>query len=886
MKESKNYAVLPYSRLSVLKNKRYLLLLIGFLATSGLSFGQNACNLGTNITKDTKQTIQNAIASNFEPKDGIENSYDGNTATLYHSRWAGGGLPITLQYNFNNVDRIDYIVYKPRQDRSNNGKFMETEVLYSTTAAPDVFSKVCSFNFNAPNSSTILNFPITLRSPKSIRIIIKSGTNNFASCAEMEFYKKAENAPPSTIFKDNIGSWIKPGITQATINSMPDGFYKNLAQCMFSGEYDTTFRVQKYEPYANIVTLANQLKTSHYSSLENPTGIYLVPGTAVIIIDNDFGQNISMRVYDYSLGAKNIKDNTYPLHTGVNIIQVLNTGLAYINYYSDSYRNLQPIKIHIASGEINGYFDISKHDNVKWNNLLRNQTTSMIDLKGKKIGMLYPKAALLQFCPNSGKELVQLYDTIVSTEQTQMGLYKYNKVPKNHMFAYAYEEPGWFADDRGAHFGGGLNETCNIETIKQENIWGIAHELGHVNQIRPGLKWVSTAEVTNNVYSCWATYHLAPPLFKRRLETEIVNDCLLNAIETGLGHGSGNNIEGGRFNAFLNNGIVKKQQWLCQYGCDAIKADGTDNNWQNGNGDNFVKLCPLWQLVLYYQVVHPEKKDWYADLAEIVRNTNEANLSNGSLLTNFMKNTCDVVHEDLTEYFQKVGMLRTYNRFMNDYTSAQLTVTAADSAAVVSYIQQKHYPKPASPALFYLSANSVNAFKNHTDVEGTANVGCTAPAGNGVARSITVDHSTWKNVVLFETYNGSKLTNLSMVGTGYTNNNKTSVYYPTGSTSVYAVGWNGKKTLAYGAASCTPLLNAISNIAETSFTLKVETLPPGSSYDISLDGGSTYSKTNVTATPLDLQNLTRGTSYKIVTRLNYGGKSTTSDITNVRTTPN
>lgn len=882
-KGAKSHAALHDSISIFRKSKRIILLLTGILASTGLSFGQNECNLGTNIPNDVKQVIQRGFATNSQQGEGIERTYDGDPNTIYHSSWGGGKFPITIEYIFNNVDRIDYFVYTPRLDDSDNGRFQEIEIYYSTAEAPRVFNKACNFNLNAPHKALSLNFPNAIRNPKNIRIIIRSGMNNFASCAEMAFYKKAENAPPSNVFKDNIGSWIKTGTTQPTINAMPDGFYKNLAQCMFNGTYDTTYRVQKYEPYATLTTLASQLKTNLYSTLENPTGIYLEPGPAIIFVDNDFGQNISMRVYDYSLGSKSIKNNTYPLRSGVNIIQVLNTGLAYINYYSDNYRNLQPIKIHIASGKVNGYFDISKHDNATWRDLLRNQTTSMIDLKGNKIGMLYPKASLLQFSPVNGRELVQFYDEIVKLEQTQMGLYKYNKVPKNHMFAYAYEEPGWFADDNGAHYGGGLNATCSVENMRHNNIWGIAHELGHINQIRPGLYWVSTSEVTNNIYSVWATYQFTIPPYNRKLETEIVNDCLLTAAETGLGHGSGNLMAGGRFNAFLNNGIVKKQQWLCQYGYDALKIDEPEPDWQNGNGDHFVKLCPLWQLMLYYQEVHPEKKDWYGDVAEIVRNTNEANLSNGTLLTNFLKNTCDIVHEDLTEYFQKVGMLRTYNKIMKDYHDAPLVVTAADSAAVVSYIQGKHFPKPESPAIYYLSANSVDAFKRHADVEGTFNVGCSAPEGDGVARSITVNHGDWRNVVVFETYNGSKLTNLSMVGAGYTFDNKTRVYYPAGSTAVYAVGWNGKKTLVYGIASCTPLLNVVSNIMGTSFNLKVETLPQGSNYDISLDGGRTFIKTNVTATPIVIQDLARNQNYKVVTRLNFAGRSSSSDVTNVTT---
>ena len=37
------------------------------------------------------------------------------------------------------------------------------------------------------------------------------------------------------------------------------------------------------------------------------------------------------------------------------------------------------------------------------------------------------------------------------------------------------------------------------ETQMAANCWGPAHELGHIHQTRPGLKWHGMTEVTNNI---------------------------------------------------------------------------------------------------------------------------------------------------------------------------------------------------------------------------------------------------------------------------------------------------------------------------------------------------------------------------------------------------
>ena len=50
-------------------------------------------------------------------------------------------------------------------------------------------------------------------------------------------------------------------------------------------------------------------------------------------------------------------------------------------------------------------------------------------------------------------------------------------------------------------------------------------------------------------------------------------------------------------------------------------------------------------------------------------------MSHGQLQLNFMRNVCDVVGEDLTEFFSKVGMLKSINERIDDYGYTWLTIT-------------------------------------------------------------------------------------------------------------------------------------------------------------------------------------------------------------------
>lgn len=81
------------------------------------------------------------------------------------------------------------------------------------------------------------------------------------------------------------------------------------------------------------------------------------------------------------------------------------------------------------------------------------------------------------------------------------------------------------ADGVGAAFyTSTMKDLANPDLVREKR-WGITHELGHVNQVRPGFKWVSTSEVTNNMYSAWVQYTFTPQ--RLRLEHEAVNGVWL-----------------------------------------------------------------------------------------------------------------------------------------------------------------------------------------------------------------------------------------------------------------------------------------------------------------------------------------------------------------------
>ena len=145
--------------------------------------------------------------------------------------------------------------------------------------------------------------------------------------------------------------------------------------------------------------------------------------------------------------------------------------------------------------------------------------------------------------------------------------------------------------------------------------------------------------------------------------------------------------------------------------------------------------------------------------------------------------------------FQGTGQMQDItfiDRELDDYVRGRLTITAAECQALKQYASQ--YPKPDSPAIHYISANSVQSYKNRFPVVGTP--------GQGVnilhPHQLGISSQAWKNAVAFETYQDDKFVRATMVGTGSETNETTLVPYPEGSTRVEAVAWDGQRTLVYG----------------------------------------------------------------------------------------
>ena len=754
--------------------------------------------------------VAGSSASSFQSGENIEKSFDGNVSTLYHCSWnaTAATFPISLIYKFDGQTSMNYLRYTPRQDGGPNGLFGNVKISYNTISNP-AYVDIATQNFGQTSTIKTVVFPSAI-TPLNIKIEVLDGKNNFASCAEMEFFQNSPNSfnlsAYSNIFNDTLFSTLKPTITQQDIDAIPSPFIKGLAQCLFNNTYNRKYRVQTFTAYKTIESINNQYKLGNYNGYENPTGLAFQANTTAIVFAKDITEanKVYLKIRDFATEGAS-PEKSYELKNGLNILNITNAGLGYISYYTDDV-NALPVSANITAGIVNGIYKKGTAS-AEWIEMLTNDVYPKIDIEGYYTKLMMDKSVISNFHFTTAQPLIDKYDAIVKSEREMMGFFKFNKNLKNRQLVYTESSGGWYAGGLGAHLDltWGLSNSASATGL---DFWGVAHELGHVNQIRPGLRWIGTTEITNNMYSLWAYYNLYSPTGANRftrLEGEIADKTAFPKVA------------GNRFGEIIIQTQINGKSIMDQFRTDYV----------NPADANFRSLIPFWQLELYYQLAGASKSastlafdsdmsdedmppvipavpgidyaHWFATVAEKVRNTNETQLTNGQMVMNFVKNTCDAVQEDLTDFFTNTGFLKPINATISDYSNGQLTITQSMIDDVKAYVLMKGYAKPVSPVINYLSANSVNAYKNLLPVSGITGIGAQI-VNNAQGQFLLVNNSKWNNAVAFETYDaGDQLISVSIVGTGDTTLANTYVDFPSNALKVYAVGYNGQKILVYPA---------------------------------------------------------------------------------------
>jgi len=510
--------------------------------------------------------------------------------------------------------------------------------------------------------------------------LMSISAGNFAQSADNPSTLNADLA----VFGDPMALTLKKGTKRADIEAIANPQLREVARQLLAGSYDTHYRNARYPAHLSPSTLGQQLMIGDgYSKYENITGIYLPEGTHTVLVDQIApGSEVRLLVPNWDRRAPEGIDPTkdpagwgivsqqFSLHNGANTITLKGFGgLAYIEYFSDTPTQEPPVLVHFPAAQVNGYFDLASQDDTDWNRLIDGAVCPVVDAKGKHIQLAYPAADLRKYAYGRGVELVSRYDSLVTLQYQLMGLQQYNKIPENHILARVNYNYYMFRDGDGVAYMG--TEPGNAmplvadpdRVIAGDPCWGFSHEVGHVHQLRPFFNWGGLGEVSNNLFSLYAT-------------TSFGNESRILA----------------------QNNYQKARESI---------IDGKISYLQDE--DVFNRLVPFWQLQLYF-AGPGENPDFYPNLFEAFRKQGnekqETNRRKGGwhhrganpaqTQLNFVKTACEVSGVDLTDFFDQYGFFYVGNFEYEDYGDYRYEMTEEMANACKAEIKAMNLPKPKS----------------------------------------------------------------------------------------------------------------------------------------------------------------------------------------------
>lgn len=638
---------------------------------------------------------------------------DGNLENYWQCEWKSelGGIKIPqwIEFTFDKVD-MDYIIYHGT-DGINRFKDVVVEVMSEVnTERKLAYNVVYEGTLSETSASTRIDFNTSQTGVTKVRFTLKSTWGNKAfRCNEMEFYKKDPNTFDwKTLFANPACTELKSELTEQDILACNHSFYKNIAWYMYNNKYPREFRIADFKAYPHPGVQAKENKTTTYSLLDNPTGISVQKDEVLVVMADLKGREaVNIRVQNLDTpGADGFGGEEYILKNGVNTFKMKEKGLVYVMYHTADYETAPAITLHFASGKVNGYFDSQNpaHEG-RWNELLNASVDKYFDVLGKYAHLTFPTVKFLNNTKD-GKALIDWYDQLVYREQEFMGLEKYDKMFKNRMYFQVMYTSFMYSTSYRTCYNESTLDALTNETVLNANCWGPAHEVGHSNQTRPGLNWIGTTEVTNNILSLY-------------IQTTVCGEPSRLDVKD-------------NYTSAWNYIIVP----------GAPHATGAD---AAGGETPFCKVVPFWQLELYFGKVlgrtpmqQSDHGGFYPDVYEYVR-TQPDQPTAGAQQLEFVYNCCLNGKANLLDFFSKWGFLTPIDAEISDYGKAQMTITQDDIDNLKSRVEALGFSKP-DVALEYITDPLVDSYKNKSAIV----MGTAARNGN------VITLNGWKHVAAFE----------------------------------------------------------------------------------------------------------------------------------------
>ncbi|MBQ2122693.1 MAG: M60 family metallopeptidase [Bacteroidaceae bacterium] len=494
-------------------------------------------------------------------------------------------------------------------------------------------------------------------------------------------------------------------------------------------EYAKKYRVQLYEPYNEPEGAAKALGINAHTNANNPTGIFVNAGeVAYVMVEGAIEDGAELYVVS-TIGHNQVGGyaDGVALHEGLNIIPAASDGSnLYINYVvhafdtSDGKRGVkavsrklsdyEPLKIHIAGGYINGYWNRMGDklwgvgdDADDWTYIAERATQHDVLILGKYMTLQFPLLSENAEGHPGMKDVYEQFDISASVAEWDammlwqrfvMGLSSAEELA-NSNFVSPYSGKKVFA-----HSGVDFSEYYNVH--------------GLALSIKAG----------SNPHGAWA-YSGYPCNSLINYNGDIITNAGAHwtAIhEIGHQHQSLLTLNG--LTEVTNNLFANVALWC--FGKSTSRYNGTDGALSNvlaafnaEDGDfytnNIWALTHMYyKLFLYYHVLG-HNTEFYPRLFELLRQTpmNRQYEQTGTEgLLRFYELCCQAAGEDLTEFFRAYGVLTVMtDRLVGDYSNSVYNSSQADIDAAIERVKSKGYDE--NVAVLFINDGTGESILSH-----------------------------------------------------------------------------------------------------------------------------------------------------------------------------
>ena len=120
-----------------------------------------------------------------QPGQGVNKFFDYDEASIWHTDWAGGAVPFTMEIDLGGVNVLDKLEYLPRED-GGNGTLLQGAISYSTDRK--TWSEPVAFTWAGDGTMKSIAFD-GKSSARYMKMDITAARGNFGSGREMYIFK-------------------------------------------------------------------------------------------------------------------------------------------------------------------------------------------------------------------------------------------------------------------------------------------------------------------------------------------------------------------------------------------------------------------------------------------------------------------------------------------------------------------------------------------------------------------------------------------------------------------------------------------------------------------------------------------------------------------------